>query len=216
MSHFLTLVFTKKNGQSVEELLAPFDEDIVYDTRVEYTKEQAIAAIRKEFEECKNGDYAKYLADPKAYEESCHSDRREYIINYLRNEFPKRLNWTDEECYELMKDRFDEDMVDPNGDLLTTYNPNAKWALYGIGGRWNNCIKTLNGELVNEAYANEVDWKECMTPFAFITPMGEWHARDEAGCEKKEKKEKDWEREFKGFIDSLDENTMVTVVDCYI
>lgn len=26
MSHFITLVFTKENGKSVEELLAPFDE----------------------------------------------------------------------------------------------------------------------------------------------------------------------------------------------
>lgn len=30
MSHFITLVFTKENGKSVEELLAPFDENIEY------------------------------------------------------------------------------------------------------------------------------------------------------------------------------------------
>lgn len=31
-----------------------------------------------------------------------------------------------------------------------------------------------------------------------------------------EKEEKDWETKFKEFIDSLDEDTVVTVVDCHI
>ena len=37
MSHFITLVFTKENGKSVEELLAPFDENIEYAPYVKYT-----------------------------------------------------------------------------------------------------------------------------------------------------------------------------------
>lgn len=55
MSHFLTLVFTKKNGKTVEELLAPFDRNIEYAPYVLYTKEQAIAKIRKDIEACANG-----------------------------------------------------------------------------------------------------------------------------------------------------------------
>lgn len=43
MSHFITLVFTKENGRTVEELLAPYDENIVYAPYVLYTREQAIA-----------------------------------------------------------------------------------------------------------------------------------------------------------------------------
>lgn len=39
MSHFITLVFTKENGKSVEELLAPFDENIEYAPYVKYTRE---------------------------------------------------------------------------------------------------------------------------------------------------------------------------------
>ena len=41
MSHFITLVFTKENGRTVEELLAPYDENIVYAPYVLYTREQA-------------------------------------------------------------------------------------------------------------------------------------------------------------------------------
>ena len=81
MSHFITLVFTKENGKSVEELLAPFDENIEYAPYVKYTREQAIAEIRKEIEDYKNGLYAKYLSDPKAYEESCSNENH---INYLK------------------------------------------------------------------------------------------------------------------------------------
>lgn len=69
MSHFCTYVFTKKNGRSVEELLAPYDENITVAPYVEYTREQAIAKVRKEIEEYKNDLYAKYLKDPKAYAE---------------------------------------------------------------------------------------------------------------------------------------------------
>lgn len=39
MSHFITLVFTKENGKSVEELLAPFDENIEYAPYVKYTRD---------------------------------------------------------------------------------------------------------------------------------------------------------------------------------
>lgn len=215
MSHFITLVFTKENGKSVEELLAPFDENIEYAPYVKYTREQAIAEIRKEIEDYKNGLYARYLADPKAYEDNCSNEGH---INYLKNTFPKKMNWTDDECYEDMKERFSEDMIKTNGDLLSTYNPNSKWDWYSVGGRWNKCITTLDGEQVNEAYVDEVDWKDS-TPFAFITPNGEWHEKGEMGwwaIVTNEKEKKDWETEFKEFIDSLDENIMVSVVDCHI
>lgn len=177
MSHFITLVFTKENGRTVEELLAPYDENIVYAPYVLYTREQAIAKIRKEIEDYKNGPYTEYVSSPKKYEES-HPNAEH--INYLKNKFPKKLKWTDDECYEDMKGRFDEDMIKLNGDLLSTYNPNSKWDWYTIGGRWNNYLKTLSGETTNEDYASEIDWKDII-PFAFVTPIGEWHERGEMG-----------------------------------
>ena len=88
MSHFITLVFTKENGRTVEELLAPYDENIVYAPYVQYTREQAIAKIRKEIEDYKNGPYAKYLSSPKDYEENCNNEEH---INYLKNKFPKKI-----------------------------------------------------------------------------------------------------------------------------
>ena len=117
-----------------------------------------------------------------------------------------------------MKGRFDEDMIKFNGDLLSTYNPNSKWDWYTIGGRWNNYLKTLSGETTNEDYASEIDWKDII-PFAFVTPIGEWHERGEMGwwaCVSNGKNIEDWKSEFKEFLDNLDEDTIVTVVDCHI
>lgn len=199
MSHFITLVFTKENGRIVEELLAPYDENIVYAPYVLYTREQAIAKIRKEIEDYKNGPYTEYVSSPKKYEES-HPNAEH--INYLKNKFPKKLEWTDDECYEDMKGRFDEDMIKLNGDLLSTYNPNSKWDWYTIGGRWNNYLKTLSGETTNEDYASEIDWKDII-PFAFVTPIGEWHERGEMGwwaCVSNGKNIEDWKSGLKNFL----------------
>lgn len=201
--------------KSDKELLAPYDENIVYAPYVLYTREQAIAKIRKEIEDYKNGPYTEYVSSPKKYEES-HPNAEH--INYLKNKFPKKLEWTDDECYEDMKGRFDEDMIKLNGDLLSTYNPNSKWDWYTIGGRWNNYLKTLSGETTNEDYASEIDWKDII-PFAFVTPIGEWHERGEMGwwaCVSNGKNIEDWKSEFKEFLDNLDEDTIVTVVDCHI
>ena len=215
MSHFVTLVFTKENGRTVEELLAPYDENIVYAPYVQYTREQAIAKIRKEIEDYKNGFYAEYLSNPKKYEES-HSNVEH--INYLKDEFPKKLEWTDGECYEDIKRSFDENMIKSNGDLLSIYNPNSKWNWYTIGGRFNNYLKTLSGKTTNEDYVSKIDWEDIL-PFAFVTPIGEWHERGKMGwwaCVFNEKATDNWKSEFKEFLDSLDEDTIVTVVDCHI
>lgn len=151
----------------------------------------------------------------KKYEES-HSNVEH--INYLKNEFPKKLEWTDDECYEDIKRSFDEDMVKSNGDLLSIYNPNSKWNWYTFGGRFNNYLKTLSGKTTNEDYVSKIDWEDIL-PFAFVTPIGEWHERGKMGwwaCVFNEKSHDNWKSEFKEFLDSLDEDTIVTVVDCHI
>ena len=147
MSHFAVAVFTEPNGKTVEELLAPYDENIEYEPYIQYTKEQAIAKVRKEIEDYKNGTYAKYLADPEKYEAE-HTNKNH--IDYLKNEFPKRLAWTDEECYQHEAQFYDYDdgdsMIDEDGNLLSTYNPNSKWDWYVIGGRFSGGLKAKNGE----------------------------------------------------------------------
>ena len=216
MSHFTVYVFTKEDGRDVEQLLAPYDESITYPPYIALTKEQAIAKTRKEIEDYKNGLYAEYLADPVAYEEKCSNEGH---LEYIKNEFPKRLNWTDKECYEEQKKFYEEDMIDEDGNLLSIYNPHSKWDWYTIGGRWAGGLVTKEGRETDSDYVSEIDWNKTGIPFAFITPNGIWHERGEMGwwaIVTNAKEQDSWEEEFKKAIEKLDNDVLVTLVDCHI
>lgn len=216
MSHFTVFVFTKKDGKDVEELLAGYDENIVYAPYIKYTKQQAIAEVKKEIEDYKNTKYAEYLMNPEAYE-AAHDN--EAHIKYLKEEFPKKLNWTDEQCYQDKAQWYEEDMIDENGNIYSTYNPNSKWDWYTIGGRWTGGLVTKEGRETNSDYVSEIDWDKTNIPFAFITPNGIWHEKGEMGwwaIVTNEKEQDNWEEEFKKAIKKLDNNVLVTLVDCHI
>lgn len=129
MSHFAVLVI----GDNIDEQLEKFDENLDTPRYVKYTKEQLIAEKRKEIEEYKNGTYAKYLADPEAYAADCTNENH---LNYLKNEFPKKLEWTDEEIYAEGIKWYEKSEIGPEGEVYSTYNPNSKWDWYQIGGRY--------------------------------------------------------------------------------
>ena len=215
MSHFTVYVFSK--DKNIEELLAPYDENIEYPPYVKYTREQAIAKARKDIDNFYNSTYKEFITDPEGYKEKFGANSRH--IKYLEEEFPKKLNWTDEECYKETKSWYGDDEIDEEGNLYSTYNPNSKWDWYEIGGRWNNGLVTKEGTETNEDYANQIDWDKTGTPFAFVTPDGIWHEKGDMGwwaMVSNEKNKDDWETEFKEFLDSLDDDVTVTLVDCHI
>lgn len=144
MSHFSVAVFTKPNGRSLERLLAPYDESIEMAPYIKYTREEAIAKERKEIAEYAKGSYAEFLKNPEEYKKK-HSNNPNHL-DYIENEFPKKLNWTDDECFEHAKIWFDEDMIDEDGNLWSTYNPNSKWDWYSIGGRFPGKLKAKDGK----------------------------------------------------------------------
>lgn len=129
MSHFTVLVI----GDDVEESLAPFDENIELAKYVEYTREQLIAKSREEIEDYKNGRYAEYLADPVKYKAECTND---YHMKYLEENFPKKLQWTDQEHYEEAIRYYEPEDIGTNGEVYSTRNPQGYWDWYQIGGRW--------------------------------------------------------------------------------
>ena len=142
MSHFAVAVFTKPNGKTVDELLAPYYEGIKMEPYVKYTRQEAIDDVRKEIREyMESSMYNKYLEDPEKYKENCSEGHFNYISTYH-----ERLKWTDEQCYEEQKKWFDKDMIDEEGNLLSTYNPNSKWDWYSIGGRYPGMLKAKNGK----------------------------------------------------------------------
>ena len=211
MSHFCVYVFHDENT-TVDELLAPYDENIEFAPYVLYTKEQAIAKVRSEIEAFRNGIYKEYLEDPVKYKENW--GHLKTHIEYLENEFPKKLNWTDEECYEdIVKWRRDAGLVAEDGSILSTYNPKAKWDWYQVSGRWRGGIP---GDKVK---MSEVDIDTIDTPYAFVTTDGEWVERGEMGwfgISSNEMNEDEWDAKFREYLKTLDKDIILTLVDCHI
>ena len=59
---------------------------------------------------------------------------------------------------------------------------------------------------------------ECFTTFAVLKD-GKWYERGKMGwwaCVSNKKEDKTWDREFKGLIDSISDDTMLSVYDCHI
>lgn len=130
MSHFSVLVL----GEDVEGQLAPFDENKETPRYVKYTKAELIEKTRKEIEDYKNGLYAKYIADPVKYSEGMAEDNGHLV--YVRDEFPKKLEFTDEELYQEGLRWYEPEDIGAEGEVYSEYNPQSKWDWYEVGGRW--------------------------------------------------------------------------------
>ena len=211
MSHFCVYVFHDKNT-TVSELLAPYDENIKIAPYVLYTKEQAIAKVRSNIETYRDSTYKEYLEDPVKYKEKWGNNKNH--IDYLENKFPKILNWTDEECYEEIAKLYREDgLVTEDGSILSTCNPKSKWDWYQIGGRWSS---TIPGD---EVKMSEIPIEKIETPYAFVTPDGEWVERGEMGwfgVGSNEMDKDEWDAKFREYLKTLDKDIILTQVDCHI
>lgn len=150
MSHYAVAVFL--DGKDVDEALAPFDENLSVPHYI--SKADIIAKVRSEIESYRDSTYAEYLKDKKAYIEKCTNQNH---IKYISEEFPKRLAWTDEECYVEGISRYDEEDLRPDGSIFSSYNPNSKWDWYEIGGRFSDIVPLVGGGYDNEASMEDVD-----------------------------------------------------------
>ena len=148
MKHYSLAVFTKKDGASLEDLLNIYDDKLVVDKYIQYTKNDAIIHVKAQIENYKNSIYADYMQNPEEYAQDNNDEQH---LKYLTEEFPKKLLWTDEECYEDIKANYSEDMIDEDGNLYSIHNPKSKWMSYDIGGEFSGKIKLIDGSCVNSA-----------------------------------------------------------------
>ena len=141
MSHFLTLVI----GDEPDKQLAKYDENLELPMHLYMTKEQLISEKRKEIKKYKKNYYDVFLQDKDAYLANCRKEHADYI----ENEFPKHLNWTDEQMYEDAVKYYRMDIDDgsenieihEDGSVWRTYNNDAKWDWYQMGGRYAGRLK---------------------------------------------------------------------------
>lgn len=216
MSHFVGICF----GEYWESDLERYAEDLKVDPYILYTKEEAI----KEVQDTHNLRYdtaQKRIKDYKGDDEY-----KQILLDILA----KGPTLTPEDAWEVVKEwgyKIDED-----DNVLSTYNPDAKWDWYTIGGGWSNYLylKECNEEgerlTADYAYFDEVDWdymiKMNRIPFCFVDWDGDWHEKGEMGwfaMTKNEKDEDSWVDEFEAYIETLKNINFqgeVTVIDFHI
>ena len=93
MSHFVVMVI----GDDAEKQLEKYDESLELPPYIKHTKDELVALKRKEIEDYRNTVYAKYLENKELYKQGCENERH---IEYLENEFPQKLHWSDEQVYQ--------------------------------------------------------------------------------------------------------------------
>ena len=212
MSHFIGLCF----GKDWESNLDNYYEGLEVDEYIAYTKDEAIDKVKQ--------NHAQAYASAIEYIRK--SDVTESSKEYFQSVIDKGFFISYEDAWEEVKGwGYD---LDEDENLVTTYNPNSKWDWYSMGGRWDNYIYLKekddegNAIQVNQAYFDEIDWEymiEHKTPFCFVDLDGEWNERGEMGwwaCVNNEKPESDWNQMFREYIQSIDENCLVTAVDFHI
>lgn len=169
MSHFTVMVV----GENIEDILAPYDENMEVEEYIDRTKED----IHKEFIDYKE----------KLLKEIDNGKRKEPLSDF--ENLTKKLK---KENKKWVKDWCGQDL-DDEGNTLSTYNPDSKWDWYEIGGRWSGAFILKPGEKgelgtkswtnkdevipvnrADQAYKSQIDWDTMNA-----------HAREQA--------EKDWD-----------------------
>jgi len=153
MSHFTVGIITRDEPtlSDITFILEPFDEN--KEVRHIITKQKIIDEVRRDITDYANSSYKEYLTNPEEYVKKYGSN--ENHIKYITEEFPQKLNWTDEECYLDGIKYYEQENILPNGDIISHYNPLSKWDWWEVGGRWNGLIQTSHGA-VNKSPVSDI------------------------------------------------------------
>ena len=245
MSHFTVVVALPESSvaavginESLNEVLAPYNENREVERYVKYTKEEAIAKEREEIIDYRdNGLYAEYLADPEKYVSE--HGHHESHIEYLLTGFPEKLTHLDDEdwLYEQAIRWEEPDDLDDKGGITSTYNPKSKWDWWVIGGRWSKTVfnATPLGMKKDEFFGGEYEYFEedgvdvvqvenlnkdtLRAPYAFVDLEGNWNEKGEMGwfgMSSNEMDQEDWDAVYRRFVESLDPGTTLVLVDAHI
>jgi hypothetical protein len=201
-------------GENPEEQLRPFYENLETPRYVKYTKEQLIEKGKKDIERYKNGLYAEFLKDKEAYSIGCNVNH----LNYISNEFPNHLTWSDDEIYADEIKNYEPNEIGSEGEVYSDSNPNSKWDWYSLGGRWSGSIELNNSKKVDSAIKKNISNLNDIVCFSIIKDgkfyeigrMGLW------GFVSDEKDESEWENEFKKLISDLPDDTLISIYDLHI
>lgn len=185
MSHYRVAVVTR-NGD-IDKVLAPYDENIRVAPYVYRTKQEIIDNLK---------------ADLKAAKERAEETKDTVWLESLEENY----DWSSDEAlyqsYRKLEGGEDEwsAKFDKNGNELSTYNPEAKWDWYMIGGRYDGYILTKAGEMVSEAKVSEIDFDNQLTEEDEAEIIDKWNDAEREAANGDE----DFLNELKADYDSKD------------
>lgn len=242
MSHFAVLVLHEED-QSIEDLLAPYSEDLEVEPYVKYTRTQAINKMREDYpDECKNMlDYWILIKACRRY--GCVLDEKDYNLLSTYNPNSKWDWWqvggrfggmlpiipTALDGYHGME-YVDSAFVrhvkwvqpldkEEREDIIKWWNVNIE----GAEGEKDKCF-LYNPEYYKERYKDVetyIKTQELPCYHAVVTPDGIWHEPSKVGwwgCTNGDPSEElEWDLHFKEhFIDTAEFDWVATIVDCHI
>ncbi len=135
MSHFNLAVFTPSEDPDLAAILDPFYEGNEVEQYISQTKSELIAEERQRMQRTFETRYAEWQKDPAAYEKAANPSHIEYL-----KKLPERMKRSAEEIYQEAIADYEEDSIDADGNILSTYNPHSKWDWYEVGGRWQGLL----------------------------------------------------------------------------
>lgn len=204
--HFVGLCF----GDNWENDLENYYEGAEVDEYLIYTKEEAIKEAMLNHE-------SNYNHAIKAVNEVADDDVKQRYLKVIERgpSISEEQAWEDVKTWGYR--------INEYGELLSSYNPESRWDWYSIGGRWSGFLplkaRNEDGSVkeTNGAYKSEVDWdyffENKFPPACFITEEGEWFDHYDFDFDGSDD---DWATEFKDYLNRVDDNCLITVIDFHI
>lgn len=245
MTHFVGAVIVPKEEAAREnnylnEVLARYDENREVPHWI--PKEEIVKQVRENtLWYCENA-YAQYRSDPEKYRNRYPDDPDH--LHYISEEFPKRLMWTDDQCYQYVKE--DYTTIDPEtGAGLETHNPESKWDWWVVGGRWKDEYAARQWQSLEKflKYVDEtriaLDAEVNLNPYKYdssslgswdgdlpwwfphhlVTTDGEWHEIGKCGwfgSRSDDRSEREWVEELYALLRKESLDSQVVFIDFHI
>ena len=181
MSHYGILAIRKKDNKiSLEDAMAPYDENAEVEPYIRSTYEELVEEGKQSILSWKCDERIKELMEGISKEDwirmhaadrTTDSSKETYyntikeIADFCKEESTGK--WTDKD-YHAFITRGEEDHLDKDGNMLSSYNENAKWDWWVEGGRWSDELilkksaqeKYGGAEKVDSAKVGDIDWRK--------------------------------------------------------
>lgn len=238
MSHFAVLVFLDKDqsvdDDSLDSILAPYNENLKVEPYVECTKAEAIAKAKEWWHDCYKTDEEYYKHYLEVYEEQTDEDG-----NILTTYNPKskwdwwvvggrfsgmlKLKTGKYVDYGLVKDLdFSPDEATYKfrlhfWDVVVDHQPVPE-------GEEDMYFTLYNEEYYKDYYGTRENYAKICAQFstyAVVTPDGVWHGKGDMGywglSSETPKEAQDWEDNYhERFIQTADPKWTAVIIDCHI